>query len=294
MGNQKLKWTSEEEEALKAGVAKYGAGKWKNILVDSDFKHKLSNRSNVDLKDKWRNMGGQGSGANSVNSRAKSITNGALIHKAQSSDLTLVPIDNVIEKPPQSPEGVRNSKKYNEMILEALSSIKDRNGPDFVSVLRFIEKKYEVPQNFRRLLSVKLRKFILQGTVEKVQNRYKIKHAPLGTKTPLPKQKVARSKPRRDTRSNISTEMEDAAKIAAQKIAEAENEEFLAAEAVKESERLSQLAEEADAVVLHLKQRIEQCKRKEATQTPKLFCFACDGAKFSVCRDWNELHEYIG
>lgn len=54
--------------------------------------------------------------------------------------------------------------------------------------------------------------------------------------------------------------MEDAAKIAAQKIAEAENEEFLAAEAVKESERLSQLAEEADAVVLHLKQRIEQCK----------------------------------
>lgn len=50
MGNQKLKWTSEEEEALKAGVAKYGAGKWKNILVDSEFKHKLSNRSNVDLK----------------------------------------------------------------------------------------------------------------------------------------------------------------------------------------------------------------------------------------------------
>lgn len=26
----------------------------------------------------------------------------------------------------------------------------------------------------------------------------------------------------------------------------------------------------------------------------QLFCFACDGAKFSVCRDWNELHEYIG
>lgn len=67
-------------------------------------------------------MGGQGSGANSVNSRAKSITNGALIHKAQSSDLTLVPIDNVIEKPPQSPEGVRNSKKYASPIILVIFS----------------------------------------------------------------------------------------------------------------------------------------------------------------------------
>lgn len=50
MGNQKLKWTAEEEEALTAGVVKYGAGKWKNILVDSEFKQKLANRSNVDLK----------------------------------------------------------------------------------------------------------------------------------------------------------------------------------------------------------------------------------------------------
>ncbi|XP_057797156.1 telomere repeat-binding factor 4-like isoform X2 [Salvia miltiorrhiza] len=260
MGNQKLKWTSEEEQALKAGVAKYGAGKWKNILVDSEFKHKLANRSNVDLKDKWRNMGGQGSGANAMTPRAKSVTNSALTPKAQSSALILVPIENVNDKPPQSPEGVKNSHKYNEMILEALSSIKDRNGSDFVSILRFIEKKYEVPQNFRRLLSSKLRKLVLQGTVEKVQKHYKIKHASLGIKTPLPKQKVVRSKPRRDTRPRISIEMENAAKIAAHKIAEAENKAFLAAEAVKESERLLQMAEEADAVVLHLKQIFEQRK----------------------------------
>lgn len=93
-----------------------------------------------------------------------------------------------------------------------------------------------------------------------VQKRYKVKHASLGTKTPLPKQKVVRSKPRRDTRPKISAETEDAANIAAHKIAEAENKALLAAQAVKESERLSLMAEEADAVVLHLKQILEQCK----------------------------------
>lgn len=87
-----------------------------------------------------------------------------------------------------------------------------------------------------------------------------MKHASLGAETPLPKQKVVRSKPRRESRSSISIEIEDATKIAAHKIAEAENKSFLAAEAVKESERLSQMAEEADAVVMHLKLLFEQCK----------------------------------
>lgn len=50
MGNQKLKWTGEEEEALRAGIERHGAGKWKNILRDPDFSHQLSNRSNIDLK----------------------------------------------------------------------------------------------------------------------------------------------------------------------------------------------------------------------------------------------------
>lgn len=270
MGNQKLKWTAEEEEALTAGVVKYGAGKWKNILVDSEFKHKLANRSNVDLKDKWRNMGGQGSGAIIAEAlRSKSTpTAAAPTPKTQNSSV-LVRKDNINDKPPQSPEVVKNPQKHNEMILEALSSTKDRNGSDFVSILRFIEKKYEVPQNFRRLLSTKLRKLVIQGKVEKVQKRYKIKHASLGTKTPLPKQKVVRSKPRRESRPSISIEIEDATKIAARKIAEAENKSFLAAEAVKESETLSQMAEDADAVVMHLKQLFEQWKDKPGNKKSK-------------------------
>lgn len=50
MGNQKQKWTAEEEEALLAGVGKHGPGKWKNILKDPEFAPSLVHRSNIDLK----------------------------------------------------------------------------------------------------------------------------------------------------------------------------------------------------------------------------------------------------
>ncbi|XP_052192617.1 telomere repeat-binding factor 1 isoform X1 [Diospyros lotus] len=56
MGAPKQKWTPEEEAALKAGVLKHGAGKWRTILKDQEFSGVLYLRSNVDLKDKWRNM----------------------------------------------------------------------------------------------------------------------------------------------------------------------------------------------------------------------------------------------
>lgn len=50
MGAPKQKWTSEEEAALKAGIAKHGAGKWRTILKDPEFSAVLCLRSNVDLK----------------------------------------------------------------------------------------------------------------------------------------------------------------------------------------------------------------------------------------------------
>lgn len=50
MGNQKQKWKAEEEEALLAGIAKHGHGKWKNIIQDPEFAPALANRSNIDLK----------------------------------------------------------------------------------------------------------------------------------------------------------------------------------------------------------------------------------------------------
>ncbi|XP_016134045.1 telomeric repeat-binding factor 1-like [Sinocyclocheilus grahami] len=44
------KWTAEEDRKLKAGVRKYGEGKWRMILNDFEF----DNRTGVNLKDRWR------------------------------------------------------------------------------------------------------------------------------------------------------------------------------------------------------------------------------------------------
>lgn len=52
----KQKWTAEEELALRLGVTKYGKGKWRAIQKDPELGPVLANRSNIDLKDKWRNL----------------------------------------------------------------------------------------------------------------------------------------------------------------------------------------------------------------------------------------------
>ncbi|GJT39239.1 probable ubiquitin-like-specific protease 2A isoform X1 [Tanacetum coccineum] len=50
------KWTTEEEDALCAGVEKHGFGNWLAILTDSQFTSSLANKSNINLKDKWRTL----------------------------------------------------------------------------------------------------------------------------------------------------------------------------------------------------------------------------------------------
>uniref|UniRef100_A0ACD5ZVJ8 Uncharacterized protein n=1 Tax=Avena sativa TaxID=4498 RepID=A0ACD5ZVJ8_AVESA len=48
------KWSSLEEETLKQGVEQFGSGNWKDILLhNTDV---FIGRTQVDLKDKWRNM----------------------------------------------------------------------------------------------------------------------------------------------------------------------------------------------------------------------------------------------
>ncbi|KAK5465370.1 hypothetical protein LTS15_001933 [Exophiala xenobiotica] len=46
------KWSDDETRALLAGVKKYGVGKWKQILDDTEFN--FLGRSSVDLKDRYR------------------------------------------------------------------------------------------------------------------------------------------------------------------------------------------------------------------------------------------------
>ncbi|XP_010253095.1 PREDICTED: uncharacterized protein LOC104594499 [Nelumbo nucifera] len=48
------RWSSLEEETLRAAVEKYGRGNWKFILIS--YRDVFEERTEVDLKDKWRNM----------------------------------------------------------------------------------------------------------------------------------------------------------------------------------------------------------------------------------------------
>ncbi|XP_047336582.1 uncharacterized protein LOC124940143 [Impatiens glandulifera] len=51
---KKRRWSIVEEDTLRAGVEKYGKGNWKFIL--NVYRDILVERTEVDLKDKWRNM----------------------------------------------------------------------------------------------------------------------------------------------------------------------------------------------------------------------------------------------
>ncbi|XVF25172.1 hypothetical protein REPUB_Repub13aG0190400 [Reevesia pubescens] len=266
MGNQKQKWTAEEEEALLAGVAKHGPGKWKNILKDPDFAPSLTSRSNIDLKDKWRNLSvstsTQGSRDKSrAAPKVKAIV-ASLPNTPNSAPAAArahnVSTDTAVGDPSNSALDGKNAPRYNTMIFEALSTIKDTNGSDISAIISYIEQRQEVPPNFRRLLSSRLRRLVSQGKLEKIQNCYKIrKDTLMGMKTPSPKQKDIR------LRQNSGETVEEAAITAAYKVAEAENKSFLAAEAVKEAERVSKMAEDTDSMLQLVKEIYEQCSRGE-------------------------------
>ncbi|KAM5579475.1 telomere repeat-binding factor 4 [Rosa sericea] len=245
MGNHKQKWTSVEEDALVAGVAKHGAGKWKNILIDPEFAQSLILRSNIDLKDKWRNLSPSLPLAQVTQKKRKnSKIKNSVRHSAPSLSLPSG----------TSPDAVmidsNTEERYNALIFEALLTMKDPNGSDVGAIRDFIQQREEepIPHNFKRLVGARLRSLVSLGKLEKTRNGFKIKD--LGTKTP------------RGLATSTETE-DDAVHVAAYTIADAENKSFLAAEAVKEAERVSKIAEEAESMLLLVKEINEQCSRGE-------------------------------
>ncbi|XP_057978503.1 telomere repeat-binding factor 4-like isoform X2 [Malania oleifera] len=275
MGNQKQRWTSEEEGALLAGVTKHGTGKWKIILKDPEFAPALTHRSNIDLKDKWRNMNmSVNNAAQGSKEKFKVLNVKPITAIPVSSTQNPVPIalhaqdecsDAIMDDCTKLSHDCKTAPRYNVMIFEALSAMNDMNGSDIAAIVRFIEQRHEVPQNFRRLLSSKLRRLVSQGKLEKVQNCFKMKSDILsGTKTPTPKQKDARPQQLQNTGLVVSREtLEEAAITAAYRIADAENKSFVAAEAVKEAERVSRLAEDADSLLELMKDIYEHCSEGE-------------------------------
>ncbi|XP_002984724.2 single myb histone 1 [Selaginella moellendorffii] len=167
VGQQKQKWTAEEEAALRAGVEKYGAGKWRAIQKDEEFGPVLVSRSNVDLKDKWRNISATNNGNRN---RGKGAGQKAGGRRAKSQDGS----DKEELSPVPDSEKKMLGTKYDNLILGALSALKEPNGSSITDIAEYIEERQSVPPSFKKLVVSKLKSMVLEGKLIKVHQNYKI------------------------------------------------------------------------------------------------------------------------
>ncbi|CAI9104258.1 OLC1v1002893C1 [Oldenlandia corymbosa var. corymbosa] len=279
MGAPKQKWTPEEEAALKAGVIKHGPGKWRTILKDPEFSGVLCLRSNVDLKDKWRNMSVM---ANGLGSRERSRLAFKRMHSSakqgenymgigsvtQSDDDTVDPRSHATSSgSPQIGSSKRSIIRLDNLIMEAINNLKEPGGSNKTTIAAYIEDEYWAPPNFKRLLSSKLKYLTATGKLVKMKRKYRIATASAlsekrkRSSNPMlegPLEGRHRYSPTLDHQDDLATLMksevdlelakirnmtpQEAAAAAAQAVAEAEAAIADAEEAAREAE-----AAEADA-----------------------------------------------
>ncbi|XP_057754727.1 telomere repeat-binding factor 1 [Arachis stenosperma] len=278
MGAPKQKWTSEEEAALKAGVVKHGVGKWRTILKDPEFSGVLYLRSNVDLKDKWRNLSVM---ANGWSSREKSRLAIRRVHQAPKHDenpFTVAPFtpsdeDIVDVKPIQVSRDVvpfsgpkRSIVRLDNLIMEAITTLKETGGSNKTTIAAFIEDQYWAPPDFKRLLSAKLKYLTACGKLIKVKRRYRIAPTPAYSDRRRSssllmdgRQKASLRGDKEETnvltKSQVDLELakirsmsaQEAAAVAARAVAEAEAAIAEAEEAAREAEAAEADAEAAQA-----------------------------------------------
>ncbi|KAK8973864.1 hypothetical protein V6N11_013021 [Hibiscus sabdariffa] len=282
MGAPKQKWTAEEEAALKAGVLKHGTGKWRNILSDPEFSSVLRSRSNVDLKDKWRNINATAIwGSRQKAKLALKRNQMAAKHDDNYMALITVPSsEEVVDPKPLAISGgtprATGSKKsisrlihfklavnahiwLENILLEAITSLREPGGSDRASIALYIEEKYAALPNLKKLLATKLKLLVANGTLTKVKHKYRI--APHSTisearRTPLlaleGRQKDSSKAEKKGisllTKTQVDAELskmksmtaEEAAAAAARAVAEAEV-------AIAEAEKAAREAEAAEA-----------------------------------------------
>ncbi|CAL5197800.1 unnamed protein product [Lathyrus oleraceus] len=189
MGAPKQKWTAEEEAALKAGVLKHGSGKWRTILTDPDFCAILRTRSNVDLKDKWRNINvtaiwgsrQKAKLALKKNLPAPKIDNNQLalskvVQREDILDIKPLTISGGALQSSNSKEQV--SRLGDNHVLEAIVNMKDPKGSDKAAIASYIEEKYQCPPDLQMLLSKKLQHMVTSGKIVQEKHKYKVMPSP--------------------------------------------------------------------------------------------------------------------
>ncbi|XP_073293949.1 single myb histone 1-like isoform X2 [Primulina huaijiensis] len=156
MGAPKQKWTSEEEAALKAGIQQYGVGKWSIILKDVEFSRVLRSRSNVDLKDKWRNLNCMTNGLGSRHRARTTHKKNQLIPKREEEEegtsqslviekdyggLYGTPVTQCQEKF-QVSDSTKQMSRLDDLILEAVTKLKEPRGSSRHSIADYIEVRH--------------------------------------------------------------------------------------------------------------------------------------------------------
>ncbi|KAL9267429.1 Telomere repeat-binding factor 1-like protein, partial [Drosera capensis] len=269
MGAPKQKWTAEEEAALKAGVQKHGSGKWRTILKDPEFSGILYLRSNVDLKDKWRNLSVIVTGMGSREKLKVAFKRGQSTPKQdENRSASELPQTNEVpisssSRTLQIPDSRGSTVRLGNLILEAITELREHGVSNETAIASYIEDQYWAPPDFKRLLSAKLKFLVSIGELIKVKGHYRIppmalssdkqKQNPMITQATrqLTTSKMERTPVPILTRSQIDLELEkmrnmtaqEAAAAAARAVAEAEKAIAEAEEAAREAE-----AAEADAV----------------------------------------------
>ncbi|KAF7030159.1 hypothetical protein CFC21_041762 [Triticum aestivum] len=249
MGAPKQKWTSEEEEALRRGVLKHGAGKWRTIQKDPEFSPVLSSRSNIDLKDKWRNLSFSASGLGSRDKQRVPRPKAPSSSPSPSPQLLLLPATNNVAEasPPEdcekSPQDDKTPSPKFSMILEALGELKEPNGSEVTTICNFIEidKSYKLTDSYA-------------------------KRALAPMKDPSLKKKDSAKSSKAAKGQGLFTAASPAlgaAEAAATKVADAEAKSHLANEHMMEVERIGKMAEETESLLELASELYERCSRGE-------------------------------
>ncbi|KAK8968049.1 Telomere repeat-binding factor 1 [Platanthera guangdongensis] len=263
MGAPKQKWTSEEESGLRAGVVKHGAGKWRTILKDPEFSSVLSLRSNVDLKDKWRNMSVTANGWGSREKARMALKKSNQIPKPEVNSLALNTIDDhhdeIVDAKPLSvasplpvPTAPRKlAPMIDSLIFEAITNLKEPSGSNKTAITMYIEDQHTAPPNFKQMLSIKLKALTASGKLSKVKRKYRIPKSSTPSEPKNPKPKLLHSDARQKEPSRVEkdikvlTKPQIDAELARMRSMNAEQAAIAAARAVAEAEKAMAEAEEA-------------------------------------------------
>ncbi|XP_065875153.1 telomere repeat-binding factor 2 [Euphorbia lathyris] len=271
MGAPKQKWTAEEEAALKAGVHKHGTGKWRTILTDPEFSSVLRLRSNVDLKDKWRNINVTaiwGSRQKAKLALKKSPQTPKRDENPKALSTVVQGVEEIVDAKPLSVSNGTPKKigpkelvaRLDNLIFEAITALKESSGSDRSSIALYIEDKYLVSRNLRKVLAGKLKLLAANGNLIKIKHKYRIppssavsegrksvSHSLLeGKQKDLSKSENSNTKIL--TKSQVDQELSDIRGMSALEAAAAAAKAVAAAEAaIAEAEEAARQAEEAEA-----------------------------------------------